>query len=943
MQSKTKRTLGKSAKFSLRKSAATICGVMLLALFVFKRVSPLTVLNSSADGSIILYADTLNWNGWGDWSYDTAYSSESTFVESGNSSLKITHDDGWGALYMHANQSISLDEIDRLTLHLNGGTDGDQFIFVRLADSEGNWVDGAQISLESNRWQEVNIDLSQITGLDMIGGVIVQNGTSEPSAPYYLDGMTLYKEGGAIVPTPTTAGPTATPIIGFQSPDYNLTVDTYSLQHDISPYIYGVNLADYQMGDELNLPVNRYGGNSTSRYNWKNSSTNLGHDWYFMGQARGNDTSSLPHGSVTDLFVEQNRATGTDTLLTIPMMGYVSKSREVTCGFSVEKYGAQQKTENWHPDCGNGRKADPGSGDDRITGNDPLDTSIPVDEEFVQEWIQHLNGKYGHAANGGVKFYSLDNEPMLWFYNHQDVHPEPTSYDEIRDKTFQYAPAIKAIDPTAQTIGPAVWGWHAYFSSALDQDSLKAGNGYADRAAHGNAPFLEWYLKEMSTYEDENDLRILDYLDLHYYPQSDGVTLSPVGDSDTMQRRLDSTRSLWDRGYTDKSWIGQPVYLVPRMHDMVEENYPGTKLSISEYNFGGLEHINGAVTQADVLGIYGRENLHMAMLWGWLDIDASEPWAHAFRMYRNYDGQKSTFGDQSLNASTSNEWDMSIFAARRSHDDAVTIIVINKTFEAATADIALQGLASGDAAEVYQYSDADLNNVRYLGTQSVGNNHLLRELPGQSITLFVIKNTTFEQLPTPTPAPNATATPLSEAGDEIPDTPPVPTATPGHNDNPRDPDHEWDMDETKTVNVELDWLSVRVPAYTFNEDVVFELKYHEGFSDPGQSVQELGSASKDVAFGFSMGAYSKATNGEVVLKPGQKVDVTIDVSGQVAQSMAQGKMGLFEYDIYTREYTNIPTSVRGSQVQSISFRADAFSTWVIRPEQNEVFLPLMTK
>ena len=49
-----------------------------------------------------------------------------------------------------------------------------------------------------------------------------------------------------------------------------------------------------------------------------------------------------------------------------------------------------------------------------ITGNNPADTSVAIGPTFVQDWVRHLIGRYGTAAQGGVKFYNLDNEPGLW-------------------------------------------------------------------------------------------------------------------------------------------------------------------------------------------------------------------------------------------------------------------------------------------------------------------------------------------------------------------------------------------------------------------------------------------------------------------------------------------------------------------------------------------------
>ena len=204
-------------------------------------------------------------------------------------------------------------------------------------------------------------------------------------------------------------------------------------------------------------------------------------------------------------------------------------------------------------------------------------------------------------------------------------------------------PSSKPIRPR-KTLGPVLWGWCAYFFSALDECSSGA-----DYTSHGNTAFVAWYLQQMKAYEQAHGVRLLDYLDLHYYPQADGVSLSGAGNAATQALRLRSTRSLWDPTYVDESWIGGAgwqggiVKLIPRMKEWVTANYPGTKLAITEYNWGALDHINGALAQADVLGIFGREGLDLATLWG--PPTANQPGAYAFRMYRNYDGQHHTFGD----------------------------------------------------------------------------------------------------------------------------------------------------------------------------------------------------------------------------------------------------------------------------------------------------------
>ncbi|HFC11874.1 MAG TPA: endoglucanase, partial [Anaerolineae bacterium] len=345
---------------------------------------------------------------------------------------------------------------------------------------------------------------------------------------------------------------------------------------------------------------------------------------------------------------------------------------------------------------------------------------------------------------GGVRYYALDNEPFLWNYTHRDVRPEPVGYDELRDKAYTYGAAIKSADAGAKVFGPALWGATAYYYSGIDAASGNWDNP-PDRLAHGDVPLVDWYLQQMRQYEQQNGTRILDYLDLHYYPQNSGVALQTAGDLATQQMRLRATRSLWDATYTDESWIAnttEPVMrLIPRMRDWVNQNYPGTKTAVTEYNYGGLEHINGALAQADVLGIFGRENLDLATLWDPPTIN--QPGAFAFRMYRNYDGNGAVFGDQYLRSTSQNQGQLAVYSAKRSSDGMVTVMVVNKSMASVQGDFTFVNYAAGlSSAEIYQYSADDLRTIRHENSIVINQHGTASYVfRANSITLFVFDPT----------------------------------------------------------------------------------------------------------------------------------------------------------------------------------------------------------
>src|SRR5262249_21518859 len=199
-------------------------------------------------------------------------------------------------------------------------------------------------------------------------------------------------------------------------------------------------------------------------------------------------------------------------------------------------------------------------------------------------------------------------------------------------------------------------------------------SSFPDRAAHGNMDYLPWLLDQLHAHDVASGQRSLDYFTVHYYPQS-GEFSDDVSTA-MQQLRNRTTRSLWDPNYVDPSWINDKVRLVPRLRDWVNTYYPGTKTGITEYNWGAEGHMNGATTQADVLGIFGRESLDLANRW--TTPAAGSPAYLAMKMYRNYDGQKDTFGETSVSTTAPNPDQVSAFSAIRSADGSLTIMVINK-------------------------------------------------------------------------------------------------------------------------------------------------------------------------------------------------------------------------------------------------------------------------
>jgi hypothetical protein len=171
------------------------------------------------------------------------------------------------------------------------------------------------------------------------------------------------------------------------------------------------------------------------------------------------------------------------------------------------------------------------------------------------------------------------------------------------------------------------------------------------------------------------------------------------------------------------------------MRGWVSQFYPGTQIGITEYSWGADDHINGATAQADVLGIFGREGVDIATRW--TAPSPSSVTFKAFQMYRNVDGAKGGFGDRSVRVVVPDPDALSAFAALRSSDGALTVMVINKD-AAASRTVSLQvANASSTAAQRWQLTSA--NRIQALGAMAMAGTRLIDTVPAQSITLYVIR------------------------------------------------------------------------------------------------------------------------------------------------------------------------------------------------------------
>jgi hypothetical protein len=673
----------------------------------------------------VIYDDTLE-NGWQDWGWATINYANPTPVYSGSDSISVTMTAWQGLQIYHPDMDST--PYTNLIFWLNGGNAGGQKFQVYglvHAGSTNNFGLSKRFAigpLSANTWQQFTVPLTALgaAGLPNFTGFVIQDSTGLGQPTFYVDDISL------------TTNAIAT---GVTNAPVSIMVDASSNRLSISPLIYGVAFASSNQLSDLNVPLNRSGGNSETSYNWQINAHNHAADWYFESLP---DSPATPGASADD-FVANSRNGGAQPMITIPMIGWAPKlgtngeNGDGRLGsYSIAKYGPQTGNDwQWFPDAGNGIGTNSATHTSwLITTNDPNDANVPVDSAFQQGYVRHLTNAWGMSTNGGVSYYLMDNEHSIWQSTHQDVHPVGPTMQEIRDKIFDYAGMVKSNDPNALVCGPEEWGWPGYFNSGYDLQN----SGGHDRANNGGWDYMPWLLDQLHQHDVSTGVRLLDVFTLHCYPAEGNVSGNAV-DSATELLRNQSTRVFWDTNYVDPSWIDNIIMLIPRMKSWVASYYPGTKIGVTEYNWGAEPSINGATAQADILGIFGREGLDLATRW--TTPTNTTPTYKAIKMYRNYDGNKSTFGDTSVFTSVPNPDNLSAFSAVRTADGALTLMVINKDiYNATPVNASLANFNATGIAQRWQLTAA--NVITRLGDISVTNSTLIDTVPSQSITLYVL-------------------------------------------------------------------------------------------------------------------------------------------------------------------------------------------------------------
>ena len=513
--------------------------------------------------------------------------------------------------------------------------------------------------------------------------------------------------------------------------DVTITIDPAKTK-PISPYIYGINFYSGNPGVSPLLTFDRAGGNRWTAYNWETNASNAGSDYIYNNDSYLSG-SNVPAEAVRS-FIAADQGQGLASLVTVQLQGLVS----------ADENGPVSVTSP--PDLTRFKTVVDKKGSTFTAMPPTTDASVYMDE-FVWALDQKLPGIFG-ANPTHPTFLSLDNEPELWNSTHLEVQGHnPVTSDDYITKTINLSKALKDQFPNVVIFGPVHYGFQGLYNWQGELSATPGGTNW----------FPDKYLQALKTASTSYGKPLVDVYDFHWYAEVydasgtrilnlNGTTLTDA----QVQLIVQSPRNLSDPTFRDDGnsnpWIfnelGQtPINILGRLQAKINAEFSGMKLAITEYENGGWNHIAGTIAEADTLGIFGSQGVFAANFW---PPNGTYSYALAgFRAFRGFDGANASFGDTSLQATSSAVQNVMVYASLDSSmPGRVVFVAINRSSAAKVT--AINGQVLTGTAHLYQMTAASAqgqNPVQpvAVGTIPASGSSLTITLPAYSVTTIDVR------------------------------------------------------------------------------------------------------------------------------------------------------------------------------------------------------------
>jgi hypothetical protein len=450
-----------------------------------------------------------------------------------------------------------------------------------------------------------------------------------------------------------------------------ITVHADSGKRTVSPFIFGKNnvLPSTFLNDGSDAEVTRAleagarlvrqsGGNNSTKYNWRLKLSSHP-DWYNNVYANNWDAAAKNL---------KDKMPGTQGMWSFQLLGKVAASNQYN--FPDWDYNQSKWWEGVNQNLAGGGVPDPEGGSKALVEGDPglYLTDWPADSTVAI--LDHWFGPGGLGYDSAYyRYWNMDNEPEIWVGTHDDVMQEQIAAEEFMQLYFKVAKAARAGFPGIKLVGPVPaneWQWYRYGNDGISYNGKK----YC---------WLEYFILRIAEEEKAAGMKLLDVLDIHYYP----------GSSDA-QQLVQYHRVFFDRDYVYPEANGVKTvtggwnssinkeYIFGRCSDWLTK-YMGAGHGVT---FGvtesGLNTSNANVQAsfyASTIGEFMKNGVEIFTPWSW----KPGMWEtlHLFSRYSE---------EYIIEAESEDETYVSAYPTVNAASDSMTIFLINR-HTTATKDI----------------------------------------------------------------------------------------------------------------------------------------------------------------------------------------------------------------------------------------------------------------
>lgn len=438
-----------------------------------------------------------------------------------------------------------------------------------------------------------------------------------------------------------------------------VSVDLSAPAHRVSPYIYGRNnsLSGYpgsgftpewtRLKDAGVRFFREGGGNNSTKYNWRLKISSHP-DWY--NNVYANDWSY----AATSL---QNEIPGAQGMWSFQLIGKAAKTGNFN--FNDWGYNQSQWWEGVAQNLAGGGQPNTSGTKAKVEGNPDLylqDWTADSTTLILDNWFNELG-----LAKETLRYWSMDNEPEIWNGTHDDVMPSPITAEQFMQRYFEVAKKARERYPDIKLVGPVPaneWQWYNW--------------PVAISSGGRNYPWLEYFIKRVAEEQQASGVRLLDVLDIHFYPGSS-----------TASQLVQYHRVYFDKEYVypeangvknvSGSWNASEnkEYIFERCKQWLETYMGaghGVTFSVSETGINEVNAKTTAIWYASTLGEFMKHpEMEIFTPWSW-----QEGMWEVLHLYSRYN--KTEF----VKATSSDEEFVSAYPTLNDAEDSLTVVLVNR-------------------------------------------------------------------------------------------------------------------------------------------------------------------------------------------------------------------------------------------------------------------------